>query len=96
MDVRWPDGLDVTALTADGWQPKRFNQFVVKIHSRECAIHEVCGAGNYTHRFHEDTGFLNPSVYCADLALFIGHIQDRVSGELATIRTRRPPGADRD
>nr|WP_221379954.1 FxsB family cyclophane-forming radical SAM/SPASM peptide maturase [Actinoplanes polyasparticus] len=61
---------------------------------RDCEIHEICGGGNYTHRFHAGNGFLNPSVYCSDLTFLIGHIRARVSGELAKIRTRRPTGGD--
>jgi uncharacterized protein len=61
---------------------------------RDCELHQICGGGNYTHRFRPGNGFLNPSVYCPDLAFLIGHIRDRVSGELARIPTRRPPGAD--
>ncbi|MFC3985358.1 FxsB family cyclophane-forming radical SAM/SPASM peptide maturase [Streptosporangium jomthongense] len=30
----WPSNLDVEGLTAGGWQPTPFRQFVVKIHSR--------------------------------------------------------------
>ncbi|MCO8271210.1 FxsB family radical SAM/SPASM domain protein [Actinoplanes sp. TRM 88003] len=61
---------------------------------RECGIHEICGGGNYTHRFRPGHGFRNPSVYCPDLAYLISHIQARVAGELAKIRTRRPTGGD--
>lgn len=61
---------------------------------RDCEIHEICGGGNYTHRFRAGNGFLNPSVYCPDLTFLIGHIRARVSGELAKIRTRRPTGGD--
>jgi uncharacterized protein len=30
----WPANLDVAALIADGWRPRPFREFVVKIHSR--------------------------------------------------------------
>jgi len=56
---------------------------------RECAISEICGAGNYTHRFRAETGFRNPSVYCPDLTFLIGHIRERVSAELTKIHARR-------
>jgi uncharacterized protein len=50
---------------------------------RECPISEICGAGNYPHRFRAGSGFLNPSVYCPDLTFLIGHVRGRVVGELA-------------
>jgi uncharacterized protein len=48
-----------------------------------CPVHRVCGAGLYSHRYRPDTGFLNPSVYCADLRRLIEHIRDRVKADLA-------------
>ena len=59
---------------------------------RSCAIHEICGGGNYAHRFREGSGFLNPSVYCPDLTFLIGHVRARVAGELAKIPVRGPAG----
>ena len=43
-----------------------------------CPLHRVCGGGHYAHRYRPGAGFRNPSVYCADLRLFIGHARDRV------------------
>ncbi|NUS43727.1 MAG: FxsB family radical SAM/SPASM domain protein [Mycobacteriaceae bacterium] len=51
-----------------------------------CRIHKVCGGGNYTHRYRADSGFRNPSVYCADLQRLINHIETRLRGELERIR----------
>lgn len=34
MSPQWPETLDVAALLAAGWQPKPFEEFVLKIHSR--------------------------------------------------------------
>jgi uncharacterized protein len=45
---------------------------------RACPLHRVCGGGHYAHRYRPGAGFRNPSVYCADLRLFIGHARDRV------------------
>lgn len=47
-----------------------------------CPVHRICGAGLYTHRYRPDTGFRNPSVYCADLRHLIEHIRDRVFTDL--------------
>jgi uncharacterized protein len=45
---------------------------------RACPINKICGAGLYTHRYRAGQGFLNPSVYCADLTKLIRHITRRV------------------
>jgi uncharacterized protein len=47
-----------------------------------CPIHRVCGAGHYAHRYRPGIGFLNPSVYCGDLQRIIGHVHDRLAGDL--------------
>jgi uncharacterized protein len=52
---------------------------------RACALHPVCGGGLYAHRYRAGSGFMNPSVYCPDLAFLIGHIHRRVSGDLASV-----------
>nr|WP_296070134.1 FxsB family cyclophane-forming radical SAM/SPASM peptide maturase [uncultured Actinoplanes sp.] len=49
---------------------------------RRCPIVTICGGGSYVHRYREDNGFDNPSVYCADLAALIRHVVDRLAGEL--------------
>lgn len=49
----------------------------------ECDIHTICGGGLYPHRYRPGSGFLNPSVYCADLTKFINHVSDHVNAELA-------------
>lgn len=48
-----------------------------------CPIHRVCGAGHYAHRYRPGAGFRNPTVYCADMLLLIGHVQHRVTTDLA-------------
>jgi uncharacterized protein len=53
---------------------------------RPCPVRETCGGGLRAHRFHPDTGFANPSVYCPDLLHLIGHIRDRVAADLADLR----------
>lgn len=50
----------------------------------DCPVHTVCGGGHYVHRYRADTGFKNPSVYCADLAKLIRHIEARVRADLGT------------
>jgi uncharacterized protein len=49
---------------------------------RECPIVHVCGGGYLPHRFAAQSGFDNPSVYCADLMKLIYHIGDRLYRQL--------------
>ncbi|GIF21376.1 hypothetical protein Ate02nite_41060 [Paractinoplanes tereljensis] len=49
-----------------------------------CPVRDVCGGGNYVHRFDPVRGFRNPSVYCADLLRLITHIASAVRLSLLT------------
>ena len=42
---------------------------------RRCPLVAVCGGGYLPHRFSVARGYRNPSVYCADLAYLIRHVQ---------------------
>jgi uncharacterized protein len=44
-----------------------------------CPLVTVCGGGHYAHRYRAATGFRNPSVYCADMALLVRHIGARLA-----------------
>jgi len=44
----------------------------------------VCGGGMTLHRWRDDTGYDNPSVYCEDQKLLIGHIRESVASLAAT------------
>ena len=46
---------------------------------RSCPVVTSCGGGLYAHRYHPDTGFDNPSVYCADLLKLITYIKSRLA-----------------
>jgi uncharacterized protein len=48
-----------------------------------CPVHRVCGGGHYAHRYRPGEGFRNPTVYCADLQVLIGHIHRRMSVDLS-------------
>lgn len=54
---------------------------------RACRLATSCGGGLYPHRYRLGSGFLNPSVYCADLMKLIDHVSERVHREM-TRRTR--------
>jgi uncharacterized protein len=45
---------------------------------QQCPVVTSCGGGLYTHRYRAETGFANPSVYCADLLKLINHISHRL------------------
>ncbi|MFB9471463.1 FxsB family cyclophane-forming radical SAM/SPASM peptide maturase [Nonomuraea salmonea] len=45
---------------------------------KACAVGRVCGGGQYAHRYRPGSGFLNPSVYCADLLRLITHIKNTI------------------
>lgn len=49
---------------------------------KACPISNICGGGLYAHRYKVGTGYLNPSVYCADLSRLIGHIVERVAKDV--------------
>lgn len=57
---------------------------------RGCALVEVCGGGNYAHRYRRGDGFLHPSAYCADLELLIRHVAERVKAAVARLERTRP------
>ncbi|MFI7541670.1 FxsB family cyclophane-forming radical SAM/SPASM peptide maturase [Actinoplanes sp. NPDC049599] len=52
---------------------------------RACSLVEVCGGGHYAHRHRPGRGFLNPSVYCADLAFLIRHVRARIGRDVAVL-----------
>jgi uncharacterized protein len=56
----------------------------------KCPIVEICGGGHYTHRYRAGTGFLNPSVFCADLTKLITHIRDRVLADVERLAAGQP------
>jgi uncharacterized protein len=50
-----------------------------------CAVRDTCGGGAYAHRYREETGYRNPSVYCQDLFRLVQHIETVVRAELRGI-----------
>ncbi|MDQ0937434.1 uncharacterized protein QFZ49_007409 [Streptomyces turgidiscabies] len=87
-------GLDVFRHTFDqaldhpGIAARQLGLAALSSECQECALVRVCGGGNYAHRFRADTGFLNPSVYCADLEHLIRHIAGRLSSAVGDARLR--------
>src|SRR5262245_3315059 len=48
----------------------------------------VCGGGMPVNRWRDDNGYDNPSVYCADQLLLIGHMRNRLATLLSPGRIR--------
>ena len=44
-----------------------------------CHDLEVCGGGMTLHRWRDENGYDNPSVYCEDQKLLIRHIREKVA-----------------
>jgi len=57
---------------------------------RQCPVVTSCGGGLYAHRYRSDTGFDNPSVYCADLEKIITHVRAALR-PVATAPAQRHP-----
>jgi uncharacterized protein len=55
---------------------------------RSCPEQIFCGGGLYAHRYRAGHGFLNPSVYCADLFALIAHIRRSVESDIATFKNK--------
>ncbi|MFC1405971.1 MULTISPECIES: FxsB family cyclophane-forming radical SAM/SPASM peptide maturase [Streptacidiphilus] len=47
---------------------------------RSCPVVSSCGGGLYAHRYREENGFENPSVFCGDLKEFITMVAARGEG----------------
>lgn len=50
---------------------------------QECDDLAYCGGGYVPHRFSNNNGFLNPSVYCNDIRFLVKHIQNSLQNSLA-------------
>ncbi|HET8660134.1 MAG TPA: FxsB family cyclophane-forming radical SAM/SPASM peptide maturase [Micromonosporaceae bacterium] len=81
------DGFDA-ALEHPGVVARQIGLAALSATCLQCPVHEVCGAGHYAHRYRAGAGFRNPSVYCADLRLFIDHVRHRVTSDLAALAHR--------
>jgi uncharacterized protein len=54
-----------------------------------CPVRDVCGGGNYVHRYDPARGFRAPSVYCADLLRLITHIAATVRADVSRLSRAR-------
>ena len=49
---------------------------------RSCSLMSICGGGYLPHRYSNERGFDNPSVYCESWKRIFGHIWGRISPTL--------------
>ena len=89
LDVRTRDVEDIWAVPL--YQIGLRNQELLPEVCRSCAYRQVCGGGYLPHRYRSDTGFANPSVYCADLLGVLSHIRRRLAADLQRVRTAAVP-----
>ncbi|GAA3573084.1 hypothetical protein GCM10022419_062520 [Nonomuraea rosea] len=47
-----------------------------------CDVRDVCGGGQFAHRYRAGHGFANPSVYCPDLLKLIRHVKSAVAADV--------------
>jgi uncharacterized protein len=50
-----------------------------------CQYVKVCGGGYLPHRYSQENGFRNPSIYCYDLQKLISHIHQDINSKLQLI-----------
>lgn len=56
-----------------------------------CDVRDICGGGNYVHRFRAGDGYHNPSVYCDDLRKLIRHISGAFERQLVAMGAPASP-----
>lgn len=52
---------------------------------RACSLREICGGGLFAHRYQVGHGFLNRSVYCADLFALITHMRLTLRSDVSSL-----------
>ncbi|SDD37581.1 hypothetical protein [Williamwhitmania taraxaci] len=65
-----------------------FASWVKIVTSNECDYLSVCGGGQLAHRYSDENGFNNPSIYCSDMKKIIGHIQNRMLQRVPALKEK--------
>lgn len=92
-DTAAATGLDVfrhsfdRALRHPGVAARQAGAGALAATCRSCPLLTVCGGGHYAHRYRDGHGFINPSVYCADLDRLIRHVAAGLSDATAGVPT---------
>ena len=56
---------------------------------KQCSLVDICGGGYQPHRYSEQNGYQNPSVFCPDLTKLIEHIGNDVVRRVSAAREQR-------
>ena len=72
-----------TVLTLPFVAARQIGELALADECRRCAVHRVCGAGLYAHRYRPGSGFANPSVYSPDLFRLISHVSNVLTTDLS-------------
>lgn len=76
----------ISALEAEPLVMSMSNKrFSVNQKCLDCRFFRACGGGYLPHRYSSASGFDRESVYCNDLMMIIGHIEQRLSDELVKV-----------
>jgi uncharacterized protein len=82
------DPLDA-ALRLPGVAARQLGLRALSGECRGCRLRQVCGGGQYAHRYRPGSGFANPTVYCPDLMRLIDHIRQTINSDIAAWLARR-------
>jgi uncharacterized protein len=72
------EGLLIELLNSEEFQAYKRSQRPSSEQCINCPMLDVCGGGMTLHRWEQETGYNNPSVYCADQSLLINAIQEKL------------------
>ncbi|MEV5574866.1 FxsB family cyclophane-forming radical SAM/SPASM peptide maturase [Spirillospora sp. NPDC052269] len=79
------DGFDA-ALALPSTAARQIGAEALSATCKACPVGQICGGGQYVHRYRAGSGFRNPSVYCRDLFRLVSHVRDAVDRDLARAR----------
>jgi uncharacterized protein len=81
FDSKWHIGRDDLAAIANSAEFTAYHraQRPTAPQCQSCSLLKVCGGGMLTHRYKEDTGYDNPTVFCADQILLINRMIQHLS-----------------
>lgn len=77
--VNIKDGKLLEFLATDEFKEYREMQKPSSIKCLNCPLLNICGGGMMLHRWKDDNGFDNPSVYCADQIYLIENMKETIS-----------------
>lgn len=77
------------AVTQAQNQMQKMGAFALSEICQVCPVSKVCGSGYVPHRFSEQTGYANPSVYHEDLLQFIAHAKGAAVEQTIVLAAQR-------